>query len=646
MTNELRAAFATVLMAGMISAHAQTTTTSTNTSRTPTTTKTTTTTTTHKRSSAAARRRPVEHRESSAERELRELREEMKAQNDAQRAETDALKAQLAAMQAASSAKDAQVTAAQSDAANATAQVQQTLQQIQANKEQVDTLNQTVGDLKIANVGLAQTISTNKQELSEAIESPTTIHYKGVTITPVAFFAFEGVERQRSVNSGLNTPFNSIPFPNSNEDHISELNFSGRQSRIGGLFEGNAGAYKLSGYIEADFLSSGTTSNANQSNSYTLRQRQFWGKAETKRGFAVTGGQMWSLVTETGKSTDTRTEKLPNTIDPQYVVGYNWTRQPAIRFQQKFGTDASKPIFTAAMSLENAQLQSFTATNGPTNFIFAGAGTGGGLYNSTANYLNSVAPDVIVKGTLDLPKAHLEAGGIARFFRDEYYPLILNTVTGATTGYAPNAVKNTKTGGGVFGSARVSPSHFVDIAVQAMAGQGVGRYGSAQLADATVHPDGTLEPIRNYHGLASLETHPTKKLDIYGYYGGEYAQRTVYTNFTGGLTGYGPKNVSDAGCYIPAPNVTTNTGSTGSPASTAACGSPTRFIEEGVVGFTYRVVSSPRYGRLQYQFTYSYIQRASWSGLFSGTYGTANATYITPRAEDGMFHVGMRYYIP
>ena len=131
--------------------------------------------------------------------------------------------------------------------------------------------------------------------------------------------------------------------------HVSELNFSGRQSRVGALFEGNPGPFKLSGYVEADFLSAGTTSNDNQSNSYTLRQRQIWGQAAMKSGFIVTGGQMWSLVTETKKSTDNRTENLPMTVDAQYHVGFSWARQPAIRFQQKFGNG-----FTAAASLEQA----------------------------------------------------------------------------------------------------------------------------------------------------------------------------------------------------------------------------------------------------------------------------------------------------
>ena len=105
------------------------------------------------------------------------------------------------------------------------------------------------------------------------------------------------------MNSDVNTPFNTTPYMGAGEANTSEFNFSGRQSRVGGLFEGNTGPFKLAGYVEADFLSAGATSNENQSNSYTLRQRQIWGQLATKSNFTVTGGQMWSLVTETKKST-------------------------------------------------------------------------------------------------------------------------------------------------------------------------------------------------------------------------------------------------------------------------------------------------------------------------------------------------------
>ncbi len=598
---------------------------------------------------AAVAKEPVEN---PLAREVRELREKQAAQQ-----------AQIDALTQANSAKDAQLQQAnataqqaQTAAQAATAQEQSVSATVQQNTDAVQALKSNVNDLQTTSAGLASTISANKVELAEKIDSPTTIHYKGVTITPVAFFAFEGVWRERSVNSDINTPFNSIPFPSASEGHVSELNFSGRQSRLGGLFEGKAANFKLAGYFEADFLGTGTSSNNNQSNSYVLRQRQIWGQAATNSGFAVTGGQMWSLVTEDGKGADNRTEKLPNTVDSQYMVGFSWTRQPAIRLQQKFG-DYKTGAATLAMSVEQAQITNFTANGtNPAQYFFAGPGQNGGLYNAAAGagtgnaasssaittYANNVAPDVIVKAAFDMPYGHIEVGGLARFLRDYYFPVTTTyatfgtpVYTYATTGYQ----HNTKTAGGVFGSIRGSVGKYADVAVQAMAGTGVGRYGSSQLADATLRPDETLEPIKNYHGMFSLETHPAPKLDVYAYYGGEYAQRTVYQTAAGNYIGYAPSNLSNAGCYN-LPTDTIPTSGSGGNLGAITCGEPTKYIEEGMAGFTYRVANSPKYGRLQYQFTYSLIQRQLWAGIPSAT------TPNSPRAQDSMIHFGMRYYIP
>src|SRR6185312_1334107 len=586
--------------------------------------------------------------------ELRLLREQMQAQQ----AEIEALKNQL-------SNKDQQITTvqqtateAQTQAASATAAAAQANTAATESTAKAETLQSTVSDLKNVNASLTDTVITTQKQLKDAVESPSVLHYKGVTITPVAFFAFEGVYRQHSLNSDINTPFNSIPFPSANEGHVSELNFTGRQSRLGGWFVVNTENYKLSGYFESDFLGTGTSSNNNQSNSYVLRQRQIWGKVENTKGFALTGGQMWSLVTENGKSTNNRTEKLPNTIDSQYMVGFSWTRQPAIRLQQSFG-DVKTGLFTIAASAEQAQITSFTANGtNPADFFFGGPGQNGGLYNAAGNigtgntagtggittYANNVAPDFIVKGALDLPKAHFELGGLARFLRDYYNPVTWsNTVAAPTTPIftydTTRMLSNTKAAGGVFGSARVSPTKYADFAVQAMAGQGVGRYGSSQLADATLRPDETLEPIRNYHGMLSIETHPTPKLDMFAYYGGEYAQRTVYTSPIGTLVGYGPQNLNNGGCYNLPPAPGAGNGSAGQ-LGASTCGSPTRYIQEAMFGFTYRMINDPKYGRLQYSMTYSYFQRNLWSGLGSAS------TPSGPRAEDPMVHVGMRYYIP
>jgi hypothetical protein len=633
MTKHLQAAIAAVLIAGTASLHAQTDTTA---SRPKTTAKKT---------------RTAKKKESAEAAAIRDLQEKLAAQQ----AEIDELKQQNASKDAALSQAQSAASSAQSQAAEATSQAQAATAIAQSQAQQVDTLKSTVTDLQTTNAGLAQTVSSTKADLNEAINSPSAIHYKGVAITPVAFFAFENVWRQRAVNSDINTPFNSIPFPSSNQGHVSEVNFSGRQSRLGLLVTGDAGAFKLSGYFEGDFLSSGTTSNGNQSNSYTLRQRQFWGQAATKSGFTVTGGQMWSLVTETGLSTNNRTEKLPNSIDAQYTVGFSWARQPAIRFQQTFGA-VKTGMFTAAMSLENAQITNFTASSSvgaavPANYFFAGAGQNGGLYNAfNGTYANNVAPDVVVKGTLDYPHAHFELGGIARFMRDYYYPILTATGSASTPSYtyAGRYTSDTKAAGGVFGGARVSANKYVDIAAYAMAGQGVGRYGSAQLADATLRPDGTLEPIRNYHGLFSLETHPTPKLDIYGYYGGEYAQRTVYTTAQGDTMGYGARNLNDTGCYALPPVSSVSGGATSgspSPASANPCASPTRYIQEGLLGFTYRFVNSPKIGRLQESVNWQYMQRNLWSGNNIPSTGPVIGP-SGPRALDNMIFTSLRYYIP
>jgi hypothetical protein len=47
----------------------------------------------------------------------------------------------------------------------------------------------------------------------------------------------------------------------------------------------------------------------------------------------------------------------------------------------------------------------------------------------------------------------------------------------------------------------------------------------------TLRPNGTQAPIRTAHALGELELHPNPKLDIYAYFGGEYAWRTAYQGY-------------------------------------------------------------------------------------------------------------------
>jgi hypothetical protein len=86
--------------------------------------------------------------------------------------------------------------------------------------------------------------------------------------------AAEAVYRQRAITNDVNTDFKGIPFSGASNAHVNDLNFSGRQSQINARVQGKLNDVKIGGYFEGDFLSAGVTSNNNQTNSYTFRQRQ------------------------------------------------------------------------------------------------------------------------------------------------------------------------------------------------------------------------------------------------------------------------------------------------------------------------------------------------------------------------------------
>ena len=179
--------------------------------------------------SKTAKKKPAAApRETAMERQIRELREQM--QN--QQAEIDNLKQENASKDAALATAQQTAAAAQATAVAATTQAQTVNTSLQANTEAVSSLQGSVADLKNANSGLAQTISDTKKDLSDKIEFPTTLHYKGITLTPGGFLAAESVYRSRSINSDINTPFSATPYMNSAEAYTSEFNATARQSRI------------------------------------------------------------------------------------------------------------------------------------------------------------------------------------------------------------------------------------------------------------------------------------------------------------------------------------------------------------------------------------------------------------------------------
>ena len=201
------------------------------------------------------------------------------------------------------------------------------------------------------------------------------LHFKGSTISfSGSFLAAETVWRQGATGGGLNTQFTGVPLQYSDYAQLTEFQGSGRQSRLAIKAVGKLPNWTMTGYYEADWLSAGVTSNNNQSNSYTMRQRQLWADARMNSGWDFSGGQGWSLVTETTKGLTRGTEILPATIDPQYEAGFVWTRQYSFRMTK----DVANKFF-CGVSAENAETLNPAGANLPTNLLIGSAGNGGGL---------------------------------------------------------------------------------------------------------------------------------------------------------------------------------------------------------------------------------------------------------------------------
>ena len=563
-------------------------------------------------------------------------------------------------------------------------------------KTTTTTLNSTVTSLAASNAAVVNgsTQAAAAQGAPAEDKGPSTIRFKGINITPGGFLEAATVNRQRALSADINTPFTAIPYGGNATGKLSEMNFTARQSRLSLLVDSKLGDTKLSGYYEADFLGSGTTSNNRQSNSYVFRQRQLWARVDFANGLAFSAGQMWSLATENIKGIANRSEWIPLSIDSQYVVGYNWQRQYGARIAKSFGDKV-----TLAASVEAPQTTlggrgfttytSTTATGVVTtnqNFFETAPGSGGGLYNAfdATGYSVNKLPDFIVKAAFDPGFGHYEVIGVVSTFRNRVYPcavvgtnagntpapgtptVLACSVDGSTTPSAIGAFNDSRTGGGVGGSLRLPLfDKKLSAGAKVFYGDGIGRFGSAQLPDVTARPDGTLSLIHGATWLGSLEWHATPKLDLYAYLGGEYAARTAYTGYesvkitvtpaipatptqpgypavttttisTSGIGGYGSPYANNTGCSIE-----TLPAASGAPGGGGTCAGDVRYIGEGTIGFWHKLYQGEK-GRMQWGIQYSYFYKTGWSG----SNGITGTTSVSPHAVDNMVWTSLRFYIP
>jgi hypothetical protein len=636
--------------------------------------------------------------------ELDELRQSLQAQQE----QLAALKEELAKRDreiedARKAAADANARASEAgsratDAANGVSEV----------KSGQASLNNSISDLKASNEALKANVTTQIADAEKKAESPVAIHYKGITITPGGFVAAETAYRTRAAEASINTPFTGIPYPGNPISKVSENDFTARQSRLSLLAQGKYGSANISGYYEADWLGTGVTSNNRQSNSYVFRQRLLFAQAAFDDGWIVTGGQQWSLATENRKGILNRQEAIPLTIDSQYVVGFTWERQYGFRVVKAFGDKFSigaaieapqATIGGRGFSTVTTTTVGTASTTIGTNTFLNGPGAGGGLFNfvDTAGYTFNKAPDFIFKAALDPGWGHYELFGIVSTMRNRIYPCGVvgtnakDTAPPAVTTTLPCPVDNSTapsslgasndsaTGGGLGASLRVPVTSKLDFALKAFGGDGVGRYGSAQLADLTFRPDGSAALIRASHGNAELEFHPSPKLDIYAYYGAELAWRAAYQGYNAititktpaipatltspaipattttafklnQIGGYGSPYANNSGCSVENPATESTLGggtATGvvTPGASGTCAGDIRKISEFSVGFWHKLYQGPK-GGLRWGLQYSYITKVGWSGNNTSPSAATQPAGVSPKAVDNMIFTSFRYYIP
>jgi hypothetical protein len=442
----------------------------------------------------------------------------------------------------------------------------------------------------------------------------------GVTIQLGGFIAAESAFRTKNQAGDLPSSFAATPFPQTPLGHETQTTLTARQSRFSLLAFGDPTPnVRLSAYYEMDFFGGTSNGNNNESNSYSPRIRQAFASVDYDDraddvGLHVLAGQTFSLITPYYSGLLPRSDNTPRTIDPQYLVGFTWARQAQLRVSADFldhrlwlGLSAESPqtVFTTG---------GFSAATGyPSSANGLALPVGGDVtvnnpgtspdYSGNNFSINGV-PDFVLKGAADTGFGHYELYGLLRVMTDR--------VDAVGKGYNNNSL-----GGGVGGSAAIHVFSGLDLAGDFLVGQGVGRYGSGQLPDATIKPNGVVVPIPEVEALVGAIGHPWSNVDTYGYLGTEQESKTAFTSGGKGY-GYGSPLFTNTGCGVEL--------------STATCTGNTSSLYEATVGYWWRPYKG-NYGTLQQGVQYSHI----WRETFYGIGGK-------PQANDDMVFLSFRYY--
>jgi hypothetical protein len=525
------------------------------------------------------------------------------------RQQLQALKDRLDVQTSINQQATTQVQAAQADAAAAKA-----------------AAAQSEADLKTAQAQIIQTIPA-EVNTAVAANKPKTdkIYYKGISITMGGFAAAETAYRSHDETADIGSSYAKIPFANDRAGQTGETDFTARQSRYSILAQGDVTkSVSASFYGEFDFLGAAQTANSNESNSYQPRIRNLYATIDwNDLGWHVLGGQSWSLVTLQNNGISPRSEVAPSVIDSQYVPGFAWTRQPGFRVTKDFNKE-----WWIAFSVENPQTT--ISMNGAGSAQSGGVATGvtdtinqapTSQFYSGTNYSLNTVPDLIGKVAWEKKigdqKFHIEAFGIDRTFTSR---INYTSAAAAALGLSAGNITGTQTGGGGGGSIAiydVVPKH-LDLQASFMAGNGIGRYGSAQLSDVTARPDGQLVGIPETMWLAGGTFHANSDLDFYAYAGEEKENAKLYNINATTVVGYGTlPGSANAGCNIEG----------------GSCSALTKSVDQYTGGLWWKFYQGS-FGRAQWGLQYSYTERKAF----------ADAVGIAPIGKENMVFTSFRFY--
>lgn len=428
-----------------------------------------------------------------------------------------------------------------------------------------------------------------------------------VKVTFGGFVELMVVNRDRNESADWASNYNTaIPYPNSHNYYLSEFHLTERQSRAQALVQGpDSESWATEGYLETDFGAAPATGNNNESTSFSPRVRHFFADVTYKdTGTNLLFGQTWSLVTGFKQGMTPRQENIPLTIDGQYVPGFDWLRLPQIRLTEKFN-DA----FAAGISFENpaAQVTNGTSAGAPaltTMFNNPGASNS---FITTNNVTLDYLPDIVAKVAFDPGWGHYELFGVQRFFR--------------TRDLTKGDLHNVRTSGTGYGANLILPlvPKIVDFQASLLAGRGMGRYGSAQLPDATLNPRSLgLEPLRSFQALVGLAVRPLPMWTLYGYAGEEQVSRWdqfVQVGTKAYDYGYGGSLFDNSGCEVE---------------GGSACASNTSRIVSGTLGGWWKFYQG-YLGNAQIGLSDTWIKREIFSGIGGDPNTNINITMVSFR---------------